>query len=397
MKTRPLTAEESANLAALNSCGFASVPLFVTGTGLRKNILDATEPFRRLLLDGGLHDYSQQGQGQEYKRILEVVIHTSLGPQRIEASFYRPLTKSGDPRFWPRRFTEYSAPDDAFAIFICDREIHFINLTREPLSEAIQCGFPEALAKFFASYREASDATANELLVLLREIATSGPLEAVCKGATAIGRSIEAALGIPINSSKMPDFRGIEIKAGRSQIQSRETRATLFACVPDWSLSSCKSSSEIIDKFGYNRGGVTKLYCTVSTRKANSQGLILELEQAVRFLHERSITHSQPDVAVWQISHLESRLAAKHNETFWIQARSFTKNGNEYFDLKSVTHTKMPNIPHFERMLEEGSITMDHLIKNDSGRVKERGPLFKIQRNKIPELFLGEPKKYLLK
>ncbi len=394
MKTRPLTPDESANLAALNSCGFVSVPLFVTRTGLNKSILDATEPFRQLLLEHGIHNYAHQKQGQDNKRIIEVVIHTYIGLQRVTASLYRPLTKSGDPRFWPRSFGEYSSPDDAFAIFICDSEVHFINLTREPLSEALHSGVPIELGEFFARYREASDLTAMELLGLLRGIASTGPLEAVCKGPTAIGRSIETALGIPINSSRNPDYRGIEIKSGRSQIQSRETRATLFACVPDWSLSRCKSSAKILQEFGYDRGGINKLYCTVSTRKANPQGLILEIEQAVRFLHERSIRQPNCDVAVWQIPHLERRLSEKHRETFWIQASPFTQNGREYFELKSVTHTRTPNIPQFERMLENGSITLDHLIKRQSGRVQEKGPLFKIQKDKIPELFLGEPRRY---
>jgi len=262
------------------------------------------------------------------------------------------------------------------------------------LSEALHGGVPVELGEFFARYREASDLTAIELLGLLRGIASAGPLEAVCKGPTAIGRSIETALGIPINSSRNPDYKGIEIKSGRSQIQSRETRATLFACVPDWSLSRCKSSAKILQEFGYDRGGINKLYCTVSTRKANSQGLILEIEQAVRFLHEKSFRQPNCNVAVWQIPHLERRLSEKHRETFWIQASPFTQNGREYFQLKSVTHTRTPNIPQFEHMLENGYITMDHLIKNQGGRVQEKGPLFKIQKDKIPELFLGEPRRY---
>ena len=70
-----------------------SVPLFVTKTGLNKSILDATEPFRQLLLEHRIHNYAHQKQGQDNKRIIEVVIHTSVGPQRVTASLYRPLTK----------------------------------------------------------------------------------------------------------------------------------------------------------------------------------------------------------------------------------------------------------------------------------------------------------------
>ena len=72
--------------------------------------------------------------------------------------------------------------------------------------------------------------------------------------------------------------------------------------------------------------------------------------------------------------------------------------GREYFELISVIHTKNPNIPQLERMLRDGTVTMDHLIKRKpSGGAVEKGPLFKIQRSKIPELFLGEPHVYSLK
>jgi len=98
------------------------------------------------------------------------------------------------------------------------------------------------------------------------------------------------------------------------------------------------------------------------------------------------------EIAVWRLSHLEERLALKHRETFWVKAQSISRKGKEFFDLKSVLHTRNPNIPQFERMIEEGSITMDHLIKVAGKTVTEKGPLFKIVKNKIPELFLGTPK-----
>ncbi|MDD3544990.1 MAG: MvaI/BcnI family restriction endonuclease, partial [Kiritimatiellae bacterium] len=67
------------------------------------------------------------------------------------------------------------------------------------------------------------------------------------------------------------------------------------------------------------------------------------------------------------------------------------------FYLKSVTHTRNPNVPQFSRLLSDGSITLDHLIKRrPSGGVTEKGPQFKLAPNKFSELFLGEPKHYRL-
>ena len=67
MNSRPLTPAESANLKSLNDAGLKSTVLFVTATGLRKSILDATEPMRRLFGSEGFHDYSLQAKGPLFK------------------------------------------------------------------------------------------------------------------------------------------------------------------------------------------------------------------------------------------------------------------------------------------------------------------------------------------
>jgi hypothetical protein len=87
-------------------------------------------------------------------------------------------------------------------------------------------------------------------------------LPALLNADTAVGRTLEAALGIQINSSKKPDYKGIELKSFRNK---RDNRKNLFAQVPDWELSKFKSSAEILDAFGYQRQQDFKLYCTVST------------------------------------------------------------------------------------------------------------------------------------
>ena len=56
MNTRPLTAKESQNLAVLNAAGIESVPLFLSATGYRKSICDATDPMRAFLLKHSIHD-----------------------------------------------------------------------------------------------------------------------------------------------------------------------------------------------------------------------------------------------------------------------------------------------------------------------------------------------------
>lgn len=232
---------------------------------------------------------------------------------------------------------------------------------------------------------------------MLREIAKMGPLKSIGFGDTTVGMTIEHALGITPNSSQRPDFKGIEIKATRGKPRtSRETRQTLFACVPDWGISNLKSSAQILSKFGYWREMDLRLYCTVSALSPNSQGLMLEVDQAKDLLKEifRSKELSS-DVAVWRLDRLEAKLASKHRETFWVRANAERINGVEWFQIESVTHTTTPNLSHLQRLLADGGVTVDHLIKRrPSGRVSEKGPLFKIVRPRIPELFYGIPRTY---
>lgn len=79
------------------------------------------------------------------------------------------------------------------------------------------------------------------------------------------------------------------------------------------------------------------------------------------------------------------------------KAKSIQQRGGEWFQLESVTHTTRPSMDQFDRLLTDGTVTMDHLIKRKpSGGAAEKGPLFKIETPRLGELFLGEPRKYSL-
>jgi hypothetical protein len=221
--------------------------------------------------------------------------------------------------------------------------------------------------------------------LLLNKSAAQGLVPAMLKADTAIGRTLETLLGIDINSSKKPDYKGIELKSYRDK---RGNRKNLFAQVPDWNLSKFKSSAEILNNFGYNRGDDFKLYCTVSSLVRNSQGLMLKMDSKVNQLLENSDKSNVGDFIVWGLETLHKRLLEKHNETFWIAADSKTIDGKEYFQYKKVEHTKKPIVSQFDILLEQGIITLDHLIKRKpSGSVVEKGPIFKIKPNALDLLF----------
>ncbi len=118
------------------------------------------------------------------------------------------------------------------------------------------------------------------------------------------------------------------------------------------------------------------------------QGLKLKMDADINQLIENSEKSTVGDFVVWGLDTLHNRLIEKHNETFWIAADSISIGGIEHFQYKKVEHTKKPIVSQFDILIEQGIITLDHLIKRKStGSVVEKGHIFKIKPNALDLLF----------
>jgi hypothetical protein len=374
------------NKKLLVSKGIDFVTFEPTLTGLKKSILDATHPVRHLFRNEGFHDYDSQGQGPEHKVMKTALFIGNDECKNSVMSLYRPVTKQGDPRMWFRGLGDFAEAGDQVALIFADEQLILLNLSTLQLAED-----GHELAKL-QELLPNDESVAIELLIKLRDIAKDGLIKAITKGSTAIGMSIEAALDLAPNSSKLPDYNGIELKSGRGG----NNRTTLFAQVADWKNSPLKSSAAILDAFGYLREDDFKLYCTISAKKPNSQGLQFTYDENSDQLIEHH--NVQGDVAYWPADLLRGRLLEKHKETFWIDAESIEIDGYEYFKLKSVTHTKNPMVNQLMPLIADGTITMDHLIKRKGGdkpNLSEKGPLFKMNKKDLSLLFPA-PVKYEL-
>ena len=356
-----------------------------TETGLVKSIMDATGSVRNFLKSKNIHDFGLQNQGQESKvQITSKLIDTDKNINSL-ASLYRPNTKNGDPRIWFKGLGNYSRANDILGIIEFEGTLYVLNITQIDLEKLLNSTINNPLKELIEEINHISNEVADELLILLNKIASQGPVPAMLKADTAIGRTLETLLGIDINSSKKPDYKGIELKSYRDK---KGNRKNLFAQVPDWSLSKFKSSAEILDNFGYSRGEDFKLYCTVSALVRNSQGLTLKLDSKINQLLENSDKANIGDFIAWNLETLHNRLLEKHNETFWIAANSIIIGNKEHFQFKKVEHTRKPIVTQFDILLEQGIITLDHLIKrNSTGKVIEKGPIFKIKPNALELLF----------
>lgn len=219
------------------------------------------------------------------------------------ASLYRPHTKKGDPRIWFTGLKNYAKADDILAMMVFEEKLYVINLTQLPVVEFVEGILATPLKEVVEQLSYNVNAVAIELLNKLKSLAHQGFISSPVDADTAVGRVLESALGIQINCSKKPDYKGIELKAFRER---RTNRKNLFAQVADWDLSKLKSSEEILEHFGYKRGNEFKLYCTVSTIKKNSQGLIFRMDNNLAQLVENSVDIG--DFAVWRLEKLHARL-----------------------------------------------------------------------------------------
>ena len=390
---RLLTESEEDKLKVLTENSVSLTLIEPTATGLKKSIMDATGIVRNFLKAKGVHDYGLQKQGQESKIILEALIYSDYITYKSKVSLYRPNTKKGDPRIWFSGLTKFSKANDILALVCFDGKIHVINLTELAVKDLVNSSLINPLKDLIQEINFTENVISNELLGMLRKITQRGAIPSMLQADTSVGRTLETVLGIPINSSKQPDYKGIELKSFRT---NKGNRKNLFAQVPNWKLSKLKSSAEILDNFGYWREEDFKLYCTVSALKPNPQGLSLKVDSDIQHLIEYSARKDMGDFVIWTLEKLHKRLLEKHKETFWVSAESIRIDGKEYFLYKEIEHTKKPIVSQFDLLLEQGIITVDHLIKrNSKGKVIEKGPLFKIRPTGLNLLF-PPSKKYSL-
>ncbi len=377
--------------------------LVPTETGYYKSIMDATLPIRELLKEAGIHDYEKQKQGPEYKCTVTTQFLYSDKMIETKASLYRPVTKQGDPRIWFYNLKNYCVPCNLLALMINKGVIYVINLSVEEIVESLSEGFIRELLQQFVNDE---NAIAMELLDTIQKIHNQGFLPSITTGDPGVGDTLENALGISRNPSKLPDYKGIELKASRMKTDRNSktsNRVNLFTQVPDWENSKGMNRVKLLDEYGYwkeAKDGTQRfdLNCTLKAHIPNPQGLYLEVDV------ERDLLinyYSKNDViaryvAQWNFMLLKQRLLEKHHETFWVKAVSQMEDGLEYFRYDKIVHTKNPNASLFPQLIDEGIITVDYIMhRKPSGVVRDHGFPFKIKPKKI-ELLFPEPKVYEL-
>lgn len=373
---RSYNAFESKNVKFLVDKQVEFTTIQITETGLKKSILDATTPVRAYFKENNIHDYETQLQGQDNKRIVDTYILTENTQHLTKTSLYRPVTKKGDSRLWVNKVkdVEFLRANDIFAL-IAHRGILFaVNLTTVNIEKVCSSPIDTPLKDLINEISQDKGSTSAELLGLIKDRMTDWmPAEILAD--TGIGRTVESMLGIDMNPSKNPDYKGIELKSHR---EASKVRNTLFTQAPEWAISRLKSGRAIVEEYGYIPSGYThkSLHVTLTANRPNPQGLglllqtqsgLLEADEFAKIALEDGSFRKVNDVAAWQLMNLHERLLTKHHETFWIDVETQKQSGREYFKVTEILHTKNPIPSQFDILLDQGLITVDFLLCRDSG------------------------------
>lgn len=390
---RPFTPFEKRNMEYLVNKSIKFTQVQITATGLKKSILDATTPMRAYFKENGVHDYELQPKGQDFKVTIDTYILQGYRHIHTKTSLYRPETKDGDPRLWIYGLKDTTEADDIHAIIASGpHTLYVINLSKIDIEDYAETSLASPIKDLIFNMSLEANGVSTELLTILREYQHIW-LNTQVNADTGIGREVEALLGIDMNASPLPDYKGIELKSFRSQRPS--IKKNLFCKVPDWEISHLKSSAEIVEKYGYMSEGYKSYRNTLNCGKPNSQNLrlnmnypdnLLEIEEDRRTLELDF--KKVADVAVWRLQTLHQCLLTKHHETFWIEVDTrIGDNGQEQFRFNKIEHTKNPIVSQFDILLEQSMITVDLLLGRPRDKKGGDSVSFKIKKSAAGLLF----------
>jgi len=356
-----------------------------TETALKKSIIDAIKPVRSFFKKHRFHDYGNQLQGQNNKIAKKGFFINKENVQTL-VTLYRPNTKRGDPRIWFTGLKNYIQPGDLLALFLIEDTLYILNCS----DISIFNGFTQN-KKYLNNLDDAyqTPAALDELLEKMHDIYHMGFVDRWgTKGPKAVGWTLEYLLGLKPNSSKNPDYKGIELKSHRSK---SKTRYNLFACAPNWKISRLKKTLDILDERGrYSEEDQRiSLYVSLDTTRYNTYDLKLETDFEGGLLHQVSKNGNIKEFDTsWLVDDLIERLNTKHPNTLWVTVDNKKDNEMESFHYLSGVFTSQPDQEMFKLMLEEGLIELDYTmhIKEDGGP-RDHGYLFKIFPENLDSLF----------
>ena len=195
------------------------------------------------------------------------------------------------------------------------------------------------------------------------------------------------------NSSRSPDYKGIELKSKRwKRGASAGSLQTLFSQAPDWKLSPIGKAKEFFkfeDILNRNEDGRRQLYCTINALAPNTKALLLDVQSNHSDLWcSRVVEQHNENLLFWEVDVLRQRLRKKHKTTMWVAAERRGRGNEEEFLYYQADLTRGPLESQLGRRLEDGTVTLDlTLSEKPNGSVRDHGYLFRCAPRNLRKLF----------
>lgn len=380
LKHTPNALEQSCLDDLLERFSIDVVPVRLTKTMLGKSIIDARAPLRYHLRNVGLVEYSALAQGSGGKLQVPLPFVTSKGVDRRVTSFYRPITKDGDPRIWVEKLASVAAPGDLLLFVFAGSTTLALLIDRdvEALSHHLSTLVPGRYEE-----RGKVERTVERLRSAIAPLATEW-FQTMRAGPTGVGFTFESLLGLAANSSMLADVDGVELKSYRmGSMTGRGKLMTLFSKTPVWTHEG--RGLGLLNRYGYiDKDGRRALYCTVMKKK-NSLGFELEPHvDAARLL----VNHRKELAMEYHFATLRKRLEEKHPATLFVRAESRGRGAQEEFRYSDVTLCREPSFSNFLDLVEESELGLDLTLHvKENGSARDHGYLWRVYEPSIPRLF----------
>lgn len=215
------------------------------------------------------------------------------------------------------------------------------------------------------------------LLDKLNTLKDRGYIDVVANGNGRFGLTIEQCLGISPNSSKNPDFGGIELKT-----KVGNSLQTLFSLAPTVYLG-CKDKRDLVDNFGVydEKKDRVSLFSTFGVYQ-NNRGFRLSTESDAII-----ISNQEKAILKYDVSDIETSLINKHKKTAYINMSKSVHNDVEQCKIDNVFLCEQPSIGKFMDLINSGDVKFEFSMYVKDGRLKDYGTYWRVRNKHVNELY----------
>jgi len=214
----------------------------------------------------------------------------------------------------------------------------------------------------------------------LSELKKKGSIPVKKAGTGRYGLAVEDALGISANSSKSPDFMGIELKT-----KSDRTMQTLFSRTPS-RYTGVVNKTALFEQYSYSDKDKRRRLSTSFGSAGDQRGFSLHAAER-RII----IRNAKLELFEFDAERIEEALLSKHSQSVYLQV----DGKQDSCSIQSARYCQWPSVIRFLKLVEEGSINLDLTMSQKGAAIRDHGFLWRIYGRDIDRLYLKAEELYI--